>query len=686
MVAAAQAPGEEERFVPTFALAIPHTPWVPERVESVNRLMGELFSGGGEPPGLVAWTQITERARNEVWSERMWLWGTSTGASHFLSLQDDVLVAPGFWAALRALVETNPEDVIGLEVAHPMARQLAEEDVRLFTTPDMLIGVGYVIPVKLLEEFLVWREEHLVAGWKTSGPGGKTALTEDTMIGIWCLATGRRILHPIPTIIDHDVELASTYGNDDHTNRRPYVNWKDAAEHADQYGPRWDDETLAAPGWWLGRMRRARHAAPDGGSLGVRYAYSNDPAILTGRAPIPHLGRFYEASPPLARQWVKGFTDRQYLRAKQDDGAPEKRRLWHLQMAKAPRAKKAARVLICTPTRGGTDPRYAASLMMLVRLVDVDVDSGFELLDTWLWHEDVVRVRSRFVRAFLETDATHLYFRDADVVAPPHILRPMIGANREFVACPYPRREGIRWDRVRTAILAGDERLPEMVAYDWSLMLLGPELAIDAQNCAEVASMPLGCALLRRDMLERMTETFARVDAERVNLEPLRDRQKLEAMRRKELETTIRQLCTEVSRWRAGHMGLVFDDLERGRPVKTVALFQLLVRASQSAHPLHSEDASFCARWRDLGGKVWAYLGPGSPVDHAGDHVFRGYLEAFDLRRVSPEQARKARELEALARQAPPKPLEELTTEEAERFGADPPEDPSREPQEPAAP
>ena len=37
-----------------------------------------------------------------------------------------------------------------------------------------------------------------------------------------------------------------------------------------------------------------------------------------------------------------------------------------------------------------------------------------------------------------------------------------------------------------------------------------------------------------------------------------------------------------------------------------------------------SEDYSFCASWRAIGGKVMMYVGPGSPVGHIGSTVFRG--------------------------------------------------------------
>jgi len=52
-------------------------------------------------------------------------------------------------------------------------------------------------------------------------------ISEDTLIGLCAMARGRRIFHPTPTIIDHDLSIKSTYGNDVHRHRRPYATWHD---------------------------------------------------------------------------------------------------------------------------------------------------------------------------------------------------------------------------------------------------------------------------------------------------------------------------------------------------------------------------------------------------------------------------------------------------------------------------
>lgn len=283
----------------SVALAIPHTPWVPERVASLLRLQEGLgilgFSADQVPISRDPWPlfhyrEFRERESNSEWSRKLWTWGLETGADYLLQLQDDVIVAPRFWDHLSAMLAAVPDQIIGLEAAHPWGPRLAASGVRWYTTADMLIGVGYVIPHAVLDEFLRWRASSLVEDWQTD---------EDMLIACFCMATGRRIWHPIPTIIDHNVELASNYGHENHSHRRPSVTWKDLAMYCpmvpvDGTAQEKADLTngyLSEPGNWSGKWRRSG---------------------------TPHLGRFYDHTPALCRRIVRGFGEEQFWRAKRD--------------------------------------------------------------------------------------------------------------------------------------------------------------------------------------------------------------------------------------------------------------------------------------------------------------------------------------------------------------------------------
>jgi hypothetical protein len=241
----------------SVSLGIPHTPWKADRANSFARLMESLLRD--VPPPFVEVRAFTDRAPNWEWSGKMWRWAAETMSTHFLQLQDDVISAPKFWPSLLAMLEALPGQIIGLESVHHRSPDLHAQGHRWYTTSDGLIGVGYVLPMPQLRDFLVWRATKLCKGAIES-------ITEDTLLCVWALSTGRRIWHPMPTIIDHDVSIPSTYGNDTHAHRRPLVCFADHKPATDPSG--WRDI---------------------------------DP---------PHLGSFYDGRvAKLARRWVIGATD-----------------------------------------------------------------------------------------------------------------------------------------------------------------------------------------------------------------------------------------------------------------------------------------------------------------------------------------------------------------------------------------
>jgi hypothetical protein len=193
---------------------------------------------------------------------------------------------------------------------------------------------------------------------------------------------------------------------------------------------------------------------------------------------------------------------------------------------------------------------------------------------------DIVRARSRLVRAFLADDAfTHLLFWDVDVTAPAAqlavALAGMAHASKAMVGIPYPKKS-VHLDRVAAAGVPA--------AHGYNIKKEAPS-AVDGTGCVEVDGLGLGFMLIERACLGTMVLEYSR-----------------------ELS-----FLDEV----VGPNGP--EELE------TVALFQLMFRNGR----LLSEDYSFCQRWRDLEGSVHMYLGPGTPLDHVGGYKFTGDIRAI---------------------------------------------------------
>ncbi len=195
-----------------ISLAISHTPWIPARVESLARLLSSL-----DLHAFAAFKLFQDKEPNHVWSGKMWDWAANEDVSHCLFLQDDATVSPDFFGCLSDLIAAHPEHVLGLQVAHPQAETFAEAGHAWFSTSDGLVGVGYLVPRPTLWRFDTWRN--------ALPRETVESISEDTLLGLYCLVRGERIYHPLPTIVDHDVELASTYANDGHSNRRSRVRW-----------------------------------------------------------------------------------------------------------------------------------------------------------------------------------------------------------------------------------------------------------------------------------------------------------------------------------------------------------------------------------------------------------------------------------------------------------------------------
>jgi hypothetical protein len=185
---------------------------------------------GGKPSD--GYREFTDREPNIAWSERMWNWGLETGTDWFLTLQDDVEVAPCFWPALNAMLDTLDgigASVLGLSSVHPVQVETARQGHRWYRTNSHLVGWAYAIRHDTLRSFMAWRARQVLP----------PTTTEDSLLNHWITVSGNDTWHPCPTIVDHDTSLESSYDNDEHVNRRPWITWRDFTEGS-----------LADPAFW----------------------------------------------------------------------------------------------------------------------------------------------------------------------------------------------------------------------------------------------------------------------------------------------------------------------------------------------------------------------------------------------------------------------------------------------------
>ena len=263
-------------MTPTLAVAIPHADWSPGRPQALARVLDAL-GPVAEPDRLYVYANRDTRGE---WWGHIAQWAAAQPCTHFLQVQDDLALMPGYLAVVRAMVEAVPDRIIGLHSVHQAIPQFAGGGIRWITTADGLTGPQYLLPLEgpdSLAELRKWRDGGgLRPGWN---------ITEDTLIGVWALATGRRIWHPIPALADHMGKLThggppSTYGNDAAQRQSPPVLW-------DAHGYPFTRAELSTVDFW----RPTR---------------------------VPHLGRFYGMTPYLVAKWVVDM-DRDRLVAIMED-------------------------------------------------------------------------------------------------------------------------------------------------------------------------------------------------------------------------------------------------------------------------------------------------------------------------------------------------------------------------------
>jgi hypothetical protein len=197
----------------SISLAVPHTPWIPARVESMQRV--REFTGGWP----WAFRVFDERATNKEWPRTMWRWLVSTDSEWCLTVQDDTLAPAYFRHALLAMLpHVGANAVLGLSAVHPIGPEIARQGGRWYRTRSWCVGWGYAMRRNDLAEFLMWMgaRPQLVA-----------TCNEDDLLNRWVGETGRTTWHPVPSILDHDTSIESTYENDSHVHRRSTVTWRD---------------------------------------------------------------------------------------------------------------------------------------------------------------------------------------------------------------------------------------------------------------------------------------------------------------------------------------------------------------------------------------------------------------------------------------------------------------------------
>ena len=279
-------------------------------------------------------------------------------------------------------------------------------------------------------------------------------------------------------------------------------------------------------------------------------------------------------------------------------------------------------IIIATPHRGELHHGHVASVHQLMRARGLNPQLEEQLNNPevrWLQeHDDLTRCRSRMVRTAYVNGGSHLLFADADCSFPIEAVARMLLTGKDFVQAPYMRRDGHGYSIKGTA---------ERRAYVKENPGAGLQPSdVMPDDTVEIDGTGLGLTLISRECMHKMLEHYADEPLPVAELEAIQG-----SCYCKDGGATFELMRQAYELGRThGHRLKVIDHRTPSDPgQELVALFMLMVRDGE----LLGEDISFAQRWKDIGGKVWLYLGPGSPIGHHGEHLYQGKREDFGITR-----------------------------------------------------
>ena len=109
--------------------------------------------------------------------------------------------------------------------------------------------------------------------------------------------------------------------------------------------------------------------------------------------------------------------------------------------------------MIGTPAFGGNcNIGYSNSLMQVPGTFHT---YGIDLMYYYVTNDALItRARNHIVKAFLESDATHLMFIDADIGFNPRDIVTMLTCDKDITCGIYPKK-GINWETIKEASDSG---------------------------------------------------------------------------------------------------------------------------------------------------------------------------------------------------------------------------------------
>jgi hypothetical protein len=246
---------------------------------------------------------------------------------------------------------------------------------------------------------------------------------------------------------------------------------------------------------------------------------------------------------------------------------------------------KKPKIFIATPMYGGMcTGMYALNLMATPPVLK---QNGIDMTYSIMLNESLItRARNKLAHDFLQTDATHLMFIDADISWQPYDIVQMVRADVDVICGIYPKKE-INWHEVHAAVKRGVPA-EELGGYTGSFVVntIG---AKDAKgnigSPIEIEKGGTGFILIKRSVIAKVKEQVPHY---------------------------------------SNDMFTVVNPTDVGTQIAN--MFDTSISPVDNRYM--SEDYHFCDLARSNGFKI--YAAPWANLTHTGTYVFSGQLKRSD--------------------------------------------------------
>jgi hypothetical protein len=240
------------------------------------------------------------------------------------------------------------------------------------------------------------------------------------------------------------------------------------------------------------------------------------------------------------------------------------------------------KLFVATPMYGGLC--VGGYTVGLLNSVQEFMRHGMQLYYAHMMNESLItRARNTLAYDFLDTDATHLMFIDADITFDPADIVRMVNADKDIICGLYPKKE-INWKTIADAVKQGVD-YKDLPNYTGSFVvnLVGgvAQATGDINEPMEIDNGGTGFMLIKREVFDKLKPTVPTY---------------------------------------TNDMILIVDK----NPVKKIIHEFFATSIDEVSNRLLSEDYHFCKIARQAGFKV--YAAPWANLTHSGTYNFSGTL------------------------------------------------------------